>query len=226
MSPPTSAESTAKSEGGIGLLALPQFSLQMLLVEIPGVLVAIVLHEFAHAAVATALGDPTPRLQGRLSLDPLRHIDWIGAIFFLLAGFGWAKPVQIDPRYYRNPRAGMVLVALAGPVMNMLVALVCLFVLVHVAFPTSGVGRVVGEMVSTAVELNVFFGVFNILPIPPLDGSRILSAISREGMRLMTAVEPYGWILLLVLLVFGVLGRVLQPMADVVLRVLEAIVGA
>lgn len=184
---------------------------------IPGLLIALVLHELAHALVSTWLGDPTPGLQGRLSLNPLAHIDWIGMIMLWVFRFGWAKPVQIDPRYYRNPRLGLVLVALAGPVMNVLLALVALVLLGHVRWLASGVG---GTIFFYIVVYNVFFAIFNILPIPPLDGSRVLSAVSQEGARLMRAVEPWGWIVLIVLIFTGVIDPLLGGMARWLLGVL------
>ncbi len=194
------------------------------LVAIPGLLLALVLHEFAHALVSSYLGDPTPRLQGRLSLDPLRHIDWVGLLAMFVFRFGWAKPVQIDPRYYKNPRLGLVLVALAGPAMNVVLALVALWISLHTSLGIGNVSQVIGAVLDNVVLYNVFFAVFNILPIPPLDGSRVLSAVSREGARLMMVIEPYGWIVLLLLLFTGVLtGTVLRPMADGLVTALTAV---
>lgn len=199
-------------------------TLEQLILGIPGLLLAIVLHEWAHAAVSTALGDPTPARHGRLSLNPLAHIDWIGMIMLWVFQFGWAKPVQIDPRYYKNPRLGLLLVALAGPVMNVLIAFACLLLYLHVPWSPDRLGQVLKGIVQAAVIYDVFFAVFNILPIPPLDGSRILSAVSSEGARIMAAIEPYGWIVLLLLIFTGVLTRtVLLPMADFVLNRLEGL---
>lgn len=189
---------------------------------IPGLLIALVLHEVAHALVSTWLGDPTPGLQGRLSLNPLAHIDWIGMVMLWVFRFGWARPVQIDPRYYRNPRLGLLLVALAGPVMNVLVALATLVLLAHLTLAPSGVGALIFQYI---VIYNVFFAVFNILPIPPLDGSRVFSALSQEGARLMRAVEPWGWIVLIVLVFTGVIDPVLGRMAQWLLGLLSGVAG-
>lgn len=213
------------NEGAPLLSFLSGLSIHNLIVGIPGLLAAIVLHEVAHALVSTWLGDPTPGLQGRLSLNPLAHIDWIGMLMLWVFRFGWARPVQIDPRYYKNQRLGMVLVAIAGPAMNVLVALVCLFVLGHVPWPADPWTRSLQEVIWLAVQYNVFFAVFNILPIPPLDGSRILASISREGARIMAAIEPYGWVALLVLVFTGLLSGILVPMASGLLGVLELLVG-
>jgi Zn-dependent protease len=191
---------------------------------VPGLLAAVVLHEWAHAAVSTALGDPTPARHGRLSLNPLAHIDWIGMIMLWVFRFGWARPVPIDPRAYRHPRLGITLVALAGPLMNVAVGLACLVLATRVPWGGSTVGQVVGGILQLAVVYNVFLAVFNILPIPPLDGSRVLGALSPEGARLMAAIEPYGWIILLLLVFTGVLTRVvLYPMAEWLLGLLQAV---
>jgi Zn-dependent protease len=200
-------------------------SVHDLIVGIPGLLLAIVLHEVAHGLVSTWLGDPTPALQGRLSLNPLAHIDWIGMVMLWLFRFGWARPVQIDPRYYRNQRLGMVLVALAGPAMNVLVAFVALLLLVHVAWPPDPWAQSVGDMLKLAVAYNVSFAVFNILPLPPLDGSRVLASLSHEGARLMAALEPYAWVVLVLLVVTGLINGVLVPMYQWLLAVLGAAAG-
>jgi len=184
-----------------------------------------VLHEFAHAVVSTWLGDPTPGLQGRLSLNPLAHIDWIGMIMLWVFQFGWARPVQIDPRYYRNPRLGLLLVAIAGPVMNVLLAALGLLLIGYLPWPVTGWGVSVQQILYLVVLYNIFFAVFNILPIPPLDGSRVLSTISREGARLMAAIEPWGWILLIAMIFLGLFNRILGPMAGWLGRLLELLTG-
>jgi Zn-dependent protease len=179
----------------------------------------------AHGLVSTWLGDPTPGLQGRLTLNPLAHIDWIGMIMLWIFRFGWARPVQIDPRYYHNQRVGLVLVALAGPAMNVLVAFACLLLLTHVPFTGSALSQTVRDMFNLAVGYNIFFAVFNILPVPPLDGSRVLSSLSSEGGRLMAALEPFGWVLLILLVVTGLLNVVLLPLANGLLRALAIAAG-
>ena len=205
-------------------VSVSQF-LQQLIVGIPGLLAALVLHEYANAQVSTWLGDPTPGLDGRLSLNPLVHIDWIGMLMLWVFHFGWARPVQIDPRYYRNPRLGMVLVAVAGPLMNVLVGWVCLAFATHFPWPQAAWVPAAQSVLQWAILYNVFFAVFNILPIPPLDGSRVLSTLSREGARLMAAIEPWGWILLIALVVLGLFGRILGPLAQGLLGVLQALSG-
>lgn len=149
---------------------------------------------------------------GRLTLDPLAHIDWIGLIMLVLFRFGWAKPVMCDPRNFRcNPRLGMLWVALAGPAMNVVVAFAALLTQAMLALPYNGTGYAI---VSLIFLYNVFFAVFNILPIPPLDGSKILALLGPEAERLMHMVEPFGWVILLVAVYTGFISPLLNAMAN------------
>jgi Zn-dependent protease len=177
------------------------------LVIAPGALVAIVLHEVAHGWAANALGDPTARLQGRLSLNPLRHADPVGTVavpLLLFAAqmltigrvefmFGWAKPVPVDPRYFRNPRAGMAWVAAAGPAINLVLAF--LFALSgHVVddLPRS-LAEYAVQLILFAMQINLLLMLFNLLPIPPLDGGRILVGLLPLGpARAVARLEPMG----------------------------------
>lgn len=186
----------------------------------PGLLAAMVLHELAHAYVATYLGDPTPKYQGRLTLNPLAHVDWIGLIMLVVIKFGWAKPVQVNPYNFRNPRQGMMWVALAGPVTNVLIAYVCLSLLRQV--PDGAAYQVLYY----AVIYNVYFAVFNILPIPPLDGSRVLAAISDEGSRLVYSMERWGWVLLMLVVFTRPFQHLLLWLASGLLAALRAASGA
>jgi Zn-dependent protease len=145
---------------------------------IPFLVASLVLHELAHALVATWLGDPTPRDDGRLTLNPVVHLDPLGTAMFAITAFvspfifGWAKPVMVQPRYFRRPQVDMALVAAAGPATNFVVALGCILYLLH-GDPT---GRLL-EVLARAYQINVVLGIFNLIPIPPLDGSRIVAAV-------------------------------------------------
>ena len=136
------------------------------------------LHECAHAITAIKLGDPTPKYMGRNTLNPMAHIDWIGALLILLFGFGYAKPVQVNMRNFKNPKSGMAITALAGPVSNVIAAFV-FFVIYKFIFPGNGtfISNFAIMFCSYAVSINISLAVFNIIPIPPLDGSKLLAAV-------------------------------------------------
>lgn len=172
------------------------------------IFLSLPVHECAHGFVAYKLGDPTAKYQGRLSLNPLKHIDYIGAAMILLVGFGWAKPVEVDMRRFKNPKTGMALTALAGPASNLLLALIALFIanLLNYVFPFYGnnTGTTILIWAITVLfliaQINVSLAVFNLIPIPPLDGSRILNAFlpDRIYYRLMR-YERYTFLAIFVL---------------------------
>lgn len=174
-----------------------------------GVFLCLTIHETCHGLAAYALGAPTAKSMHRLSLNPLRHIDWIGLCMMFFCGFGWAKPVPVDPRYFRKPKQGMALTALAGPVSNLLLALLLLLCsrLIYDFAPYSDLWNLVfGFLLDTAV-LSIGLGVFNLVPIPPLDGSKVLAAFlpDRTYFQLMR-YERYGMLLLIFLSFQGVGG--------------------
>lgn len=198
-----------------------------LLLALPGVLVAMTFHEYAHGLVAFRLGDPTAYRAGRLSPEPWAHIDWWGLLALLLIGFGWAKPVPIDPRYFRRPQRDMMLVGLAGPganfVMAFLGALALSFWQARVGAPTPGsVAYYLFQILGDATVLNVAFGVFNLIPVPPLDGSRVLAGVMPPAMlRFYYGLERLGLLILLAALVLTpFLTDVLDPVRQWVLNVL------
>ena len=178
-----------------------------------GVFLCLTIHETCHGLAAYALGDPTAKSMHRLSLNPLRHIDWIGLCMMFFCGFGWAKPVPVDPRYFRKPKQGMALTALAGPVSNLLLALLLLLFsrLIYDFAPYSDLWNLVfGFLLDTAV-LSIGLGVFNLVPIPPLDGSKVLAAFlpDRAYFQLMR-YERYGMLLLIFLSFRGVGGGLIS----------------
>jgi len=170
--------------------------------------VAATIHEFAHAYVADRLGDPTPRAQGRLTLNPLAHLDPLGSILILLAGFGWAKPVQINPMHFRDWRRDTIIVAAAGPLANitLLFALGVPFKLGVLDFGGSTVDR----LLVTVIQINAMLAVFNLIPVPPLDGSKILMGLLPPAQAVSYArLQPYGVLILLLLVMTNVLSVVL-----------------
>ncbi len=186
------------------------------------------VHEFAHAFTATKLGDDTARLKGRLTLNPLAHLDLIGSIMIMLVGFGYAKPVPVNARNFKNPKAGMAITAAAGPLSNLIMAL--LFCLIYIPFwgyyQRSAVdfAGVAGQFFYWAAYVNVTLGVFNLIPVPPLDGSRILNVFlpSKYYFKLMQ-YERYIMIGVMVLLFFGVLSAPLSFISSAVMKGIESI---
>ena len=187
-----------------GLLSLFQRILE--------VLVCLTVHETCHGLVAYALGDPTAKRMRRLSLNPLHHIDWLGLASMFLCGFGWAKPVPVDMRYFKRPKAGMAVTALAGPASNFLLAMLLLFFASLTARLAAGEGAALlyGFLVNTAL-LSVGLGLFNLVPIPPLDGSKVLFALLPErAYYTLMRYERYGMMVLLLLVWLNVGGSFLS----------------
>ncbi|MBT3310898.1 MAG: site-2 protease family protein [Desulfobacterales bacterium] len=183
-----------------------------MIVRIPVLLFAITIHEFAHGYAAMRLGDPTAKLQGRLSLNPLPHIDPIGAICLFLFNFGWAKPVPINPRYFKDIRKGIIITAIAGPLANLLTAFIA-GMLIRSFFPPIKIYQMV---MIYLLLMNLGLGLFNLLPIPPLDGSNILENIlPYEMARKFGEFKRYGAIILISIVMLdnfahtGILSKIL-----------------
>jgi Zn-dependent protease len=178
----------------LGLLFSGRFAPARLLAVAAIVLVAFPVHEFAHAAMAVRLGDNTPKWQGRYTLNPLVHIDPVGALLILFTGFGWARPVQWNPRNVdTDPKVASILVALAGPVSNLLLAIVALLLLRIGLMPTA----FLASFVEWFAKLNVMLLVFNLIPVPPLDGSHILFALwPNMSYQVRGILEQYGFLIL------------------------------
>lgn len=185
----------------------------MLLLTLPAVLWAISFHEFCHGYAAKLVGDPTAERSGRLSLNPLDHFDLVGTLMLLFVGFGWAKPVPINTRYFRHPRRDLVIVSLAGIVGNILTAVVCVLFLRFLGEPWYRLaGRAGITVLIQMIVINVGLAAFNLIPIPPLDGSRVLEAfLPFRYLRYYYWLERYGMIILLILLVTGIVDVLFNP---------------
>lgn len=192
-----------------------------LIILAPPLLFALTLHEFAHGFIADRLGDPTARLAGRLTLNPLSHLDPLGTIAFFFIKFGWAKPVPVNAGYFRNPKQDMLWVALAGPVTNFGLAIISAILtklawLIAGLLPYSRVMEAIllplSAMLVASVWINLVLAIFNILPIPPLDGGRILAGLLPDRLaEPYRQVERYGFIIILILAFSGLLSKVILP---------------
>ncbi|MCL0106716.1 site-2 protease family protein [Peptococcaceae bacterium] len=174
---------------------------------IPAVVIALTFHEYAHAVVAYKLGDPTAKYSGRLTLNPIPHVDPIGMLMLFFVGLGWAKPVPVNPYNLNKPKRDMVLISLAGPLSNVILAIA--FALLFGVFYAFG-SQVLIDVVEKIIWINMVLAVFNMLPIPPLDGSKILAGILPGDSAWLNHLEQYGFIILIILALTGILWPILM----------------
>lgn len=194
-------------------------SLTSMVATLLAVLMAITFHETAHGYVAYRLGDPTAKNQGRLTLNPIAHLDPIGALMMFVFGFGWAKPVPVNPFYFEGDRTkGMMLVSVAGPLTNLIISFAAYFIYVA----GSGFAGIpfLSIFLSTTVTLNIYLAVFNLIPIPPLDGSKILAGLlpKATAYKFLNTVEQYGFLILMLLIFFNITDMIMVPVANVILN--------
>jgi len=195
-----------------------------LLLAVPAILIALTFHEFAHAYVAFRLGDPTAKYMGRLTLNPLAHLDPMGTIMIFLIHFGWAKPVPVDPRYLGNPKRDMMWISAAGPLMNMTLALasgILIRLFIGAGFASGqpgGIASMVFQMLNFSLYINLALAFFNLLPIPPLDGSKILAGIlPHRYANTLYMIESKGPMILFGIIMFGwvtgsnIIGSIIGP---------------
>lgn len=222
------------------IINLGTFNLIATLLTLPGVILALSFHEFAHAFVSDRLGDPTPRNQGRLTLDPLKHIDPVGIFLLIFAHIGWGKPVQINPKNFSkiSESKGEALVALAGPVMNFILAfiLMIIFYVILIFVPGTGIlasfnainiMNIIITVIYYAIIINIGLGVFNLIPIPPLDGSKIfLRFLPYRAQRWIDNNMQMISLVFMVLFIFGILGYITSPVISVIMKGMQYLVEA
>ena len=198
--------------------------LMTLIVGLPAIVIAMVVHEYSHARVADALGDYTPRMQGRLTLNPAAHVDPVGLLMLFLVHFGWAKPVQINPNNFSNPRRDDILVSLAGPASNLVTAFIALLVWVFMLKLGVSVSEGTALVLNLIIRYNINFALFNMLPIPPLDGSHILKQIlPYEMSRAYENLERYSFIFLILILFTPILDYVFIPLQIIIYGLFNAV---
>ena len=200
------------------------------LMILPGILIGLSFHEFGHAYVSTKLGDPTPKLQGRVTINPLAHIDPVGMVCLLFCGFGWGIPVQINPSYYKNRRRDEILVGFAGVAMNLILAIV-FSLLVRVAITVfqstqSETASIIYQILLNVVMINVVLMVFNLLPVPPLDGFGIVTNLfNLQKYSWYDKYYQYGYFILIFLVLLGVVNAILSPVTMFIMKLLSPLMG-
>lgn len=202
-------------------------SIMDLIIFIPAILIALSFHEFAHGFVAYRLGDPTPKIQGRLTLNPMKHLDPIGTLLLIVAHFGWAKPVQVNPYYFEGDRRrGMMIVSLAGPFANVVLAyLGALFLglMLKEILPYNGL---VAQFLQDLVQINLILAAFNLIPVPPLDGSKILAGIlPGETANFFYRIEQYGPLILMLLIITGTAQMIFLPIVKLLAKMIFLATG-
>ncbi|QUH20723.1 site-2 protease family protein [Alkaliphilus sp. B6464] len=199
------------------------FDLSRILLNLPIILIAITLHEFAHAYSAFLLGDPTAKHYGRLTLNPISHIDITGFLLLAFSGFGWAKPVPINPNNFKNRKLGYFIVSIAGPISNILLAIIFTILLgIQIRFIDS---VIINNIISYGIIINIVLAIFNLFPIPPLDGSKLLLILlpSRFEEKYYH-IQKYSYIFLFILIYFRAIDKVLYPIVDYLLGLLSHVV--
>ncbi len=205
-----------------------------LVLTLPAVLIAITFHEYAHAFAADRLGDDTPRRQGRLSLNPLSHLDPIGSIMLVFAGFGWGKPVEIEPRNFKrniSMSAAEAIVSIAGPAMNFLLAIIFSILLCAIAkfaplFGMTQLGLIIISLIQITIIINVGLGVFNLIPLPPLDGSKVLQHfLPYNAKEWFIRNSQIFYIVFVVLWISGIAGSIISPIINIVYQGITRLVA-
>lgn len=212
-------------------MLLNGLGLKEILLRLPIIFIAITVHEYAHGYAALKMGDPTAKLSGRLSMNPLAHMDIVGALSMLIFGFGWAKPVPINPNNFKNHKKGTVIVSLAGPISNLFLAF--LGSVLYGIFRRIGFGNFSSQfseifygLLAQLILLNVCFGIFNLVPFPPLDGAKIVGAFLpyKTYFKIMQ-YERYAFPILIVLMYLGIFDKILAVLITPIVSSLNALIA-
>ena len=208
----------------MGLISLLFSNPGLFIILAPLLLYSVIMHEVAHGWVAYLFGDDTAMRSGRLSLNPIPHLDPVGTIMLLIVGFGWAKPVPVDYSRLKNFRLGLISVSLAGCLTNLLIATAALFLL---RLSVIGSNPLAVSLLSLVARINIILGALNLIPIPPLDGSKILMGfLPRSGQIALSRFDRYGLFLLMILLFSGLLNPVIMFMQKMILGMIRSMLGA
>jgi len=205
--------------------------LMNIVIMLPGIVIGLSFHEFAHALVAYKLGDDTPKIQGRVTINPLAHIDPIGLLAILLIRFGWGKPVEIYPPNFKHRRRDTILVGLAGVMMNLFIAifftlgLKLLLTIVGVNFFIAGMGNSIFMMIYYIIFINLMLMIFNLLPVPPLDGFSVITEVfNLRKSEFYYWVSNKGFLILMVLIIFNITGLVLTPAINFFMGIVDKVI--
>ena len=212
-----------------GRYANPMDWIMRTLIILPGIILGLSFHEFAHAWVANRCGDPTPKYHNRITINPAAHIDPLGFLALIFIGFGWGRPVVINPNNFRKPRRDELLVSLAGVTMNLILAFLFMGAIrllyeFALGFMLSDLGMILQDILIWVVHINIVLMVFNLLPIPPLDGFNVLTQIfNLRNTEFYYRVYDKGFLILMILIVFNVTGRILTPAVSNIYTLLAGI---
>lgn len=214
-----------------GAFTNPMDWLMNTLMTLPAIIIGLSFHEYAHAIVSYKLGDPTPKMQGRVTINPMAHVDPVGLAALIFAGFGWGVPVETNPTNYANRRKGELLVSLAGVTMNLIIAIVfaviakILLLTLGAAALSIGAGSVLWTMIMYVIQINLVLMIFNLIPCPPLDGFSIISEIfNLKTTSFYWTLYRYGDWILLALIIFGVTGRIISPAVYTLFSLLQNLI--
>lgn len=220
--------------GGLFLFTLPPDEILVIILSLPALILAITFHEFAHAKTAELLGDPTPRTQGRITLNPIKHVSLMGLVSLFFLRIGWGKPVIINPSKFskiKNKRLGEALVALAGPLMNILLSFILILIYsiilkYEVRLGSGNVELIIHSMIWAAISINLGLAVFNLLPIPPLDGFSIFSMLLPSKFKIWIESNQFAVSIIFVILIWtGVLARVTIPFLEYIMNAMLKLVS-